>query len=49
MRYSNCRNTHVESNPVITTSVCATPRLYRQMFCGTNKFLTVNYNIILLG
>ena len=26
----------LQSNPVITTSVNATPRLMRQLFCGTN-------------
>ena len=34
-------------NPVITTSVYATPRLHRQVFLGTNWFLSVNHNITL--
>jgi hypothetical protein len=28
-------DTHVQSKPVITTSVYVTPRLQRQIFCGT--------------
>jgi hypothetical protein len=43
------QNEEIQSNPVITTSVYATPLLKRQIFCGTNKFLTVNHDIILLG
>jgi hypothetical protein len=37
-----------KSNRVATTSVYATPRLYRQILCGTNEFLTVNHNVVLL-
>ena len=39
----------VEANPAITTSVCVTPHLWRQIFCGANYLLTVNHNIIVLG
>jgi hypothetical protein len=35
----------VQSNPTITISVFTTPRLER----GTNEFLTVNHNILLLS
>ena len=38
---------HLQLNPCITTSVYATPRLYRQILCGTNQFLTANHNITL--
>jgi hypothetical protein len=31
------------------TSVYTAPRLYRQISCGTNSFLTVKQNIILFG
>jgi hypothetical protein len=34
---------------LLTTSVYTTPRLYRQVFCGTNHFLTANHNVTLLG
>jgi hypothetical protein len=43
------RVVQLQWNPVITTSVYATPRLYRQISCGNNYFLTVNHNAILLG
>ena len=39
----------LQSNPVITTLVYMTPRLYSEMFCGTNYFITVNHNILLLS
>jgi hypothetical protein len=43
------KSSMLQSNPVVTTSVYTTPRLYRQTFCGTNSFLTANHNITLLG
>ena len=39
----------VRPRPVITTSVYATPRLYRQTYRGTYQFVTVNHNITPLG
>jgi hypothetical protein len=49
--HTHVTHTHkgtMQSNPVITTSVYATPCPYRQIFCGTNWFLAVNHNIMLL-
>jgi len=43
------RIVQLQWNPVKRTSVYATSRLYRQISCGTNYFLTVNHNVILLG
>ena len=40
---------NIELNPVILISVYATARLYRQTFCVTNKLLTVNHNVTLVG
>jgi hypothetical protein len=49
MQYTHI-HTDTQPNPVITTSVNTTPRLYSQIYCGTNSFVTVNHNnIILLG
>ena len=42
-------HTDIQSTPVITTSVYATPHLYGQVFCGAIYFLTANLNIIQLG
>jgi hypothetical protein len=39
----------IQQNPVITTSVYATPRLQRQIFCGTKQFVTANHNTTLVG
>jgi len=39
----------VQSNPVITTSIYATPRLCRQIISGASSFLTVNHSFILVG
>jgi hypothetical protein len=36
---------HMQSNPLLTTSVCATPRLLRQTCCGTNQLLTVTITL----
>jgi hypothetical protein len=47
--FTICTAHQIQVNPVITTSVYATPRLYRQIFCGTNKFRTVNHNITQLS
>jgi hypothetical protein len=35
--------------PGYNDSVYTTPGLQRRIFRGTNKFLTVNHNIIVLG
>ena len=40
---------YTEWNPVITTSVYTTSRLWSQMFCGTISFDTVYKNVTLLG
>ena len=42
------QDNNVQRSPVITTSVYTVPRLQRQIFCGSNYFLTVNHNITLL-
>jgi hypothetical protein len=34
---------------VITTKVYTTPRLWHQIFCGTDYFLTVNHNVTILS
>jgi len=40
---------NIQPNPVIMTSVYATPCPYLQVVCGTRWFLTVNRNIALFG
>ena len=39
----------LQRNPVITTSVYATPRLQRQILCGAKLFVTVNHTITLVS
>jgi len=39
----------IQLNTVITTSLFAKLRLQHRIFYGTNYFLTVNLNIIVLG
>jgi len=34
----------VQSNGVTTTLIEAAPRIVRQIFCGTNYFLTAHHN-----
>jgi hypothetical protein len=46
---NNSVSMNIESNWVITMSVYASRCLWCHIFCGTNSFLTVNSNIILLG
>jgi hypothetical protein len=52
IRYHNrihTKNHLIQLSPVITTSVYATARILRHIFCSTSSFLAVNDNIILLG
>jgi hypothetical protein len=41
--FTICTARQIQLNPVITTSVYATPRLHHQIFCRTNKFRSVNH------
>jgi len=46
--HTHTTHAHTQSNPVMT-SVYATPRLYHQIFCGTNNFRTVTHIMIHLS
>jgi hypothetical protein len=46
--FTQCKSA-LQSNPVITTVVYVMPHLQYKVFCGTNSFLTVKHDIILLG
>jgi hypothetical protein len=47
-QFNQCKSA-LQSNPVITTLVYVTPHLQHKAFCGTNSFLAVKHDIILLG